>query len=139
MGRGMTQQNYILKELAFYVVVSDQFPEGEEPSSVSFKVYEITSVDSDTRELLFDSNKKGESVTTKIEDAVEYFSGFVKWDGCSNWDIGDQHFCNVTQAERMGPLLRCLYKIAAEWMPNHCEDILYEVKNFGWMFDEAEA
>lgn len=55
------------------------------------------------------------------------FEGYVRWDGCSNWNIPDGyyqiHFCSKKQAENLGKLLGALYEWAAELMPTH-DDIL---------------
>jgi hypothetical protein len=46
-----------------------------------------------------------------------FFTGFVKWDGCSNWDMG-LHFCSKKQAVELGTLLGRLYGLAARMIPH---------------------
>ena len=63
----------------------------------------------------------GQDPETDDQAQAEVFiSGHVKWDGCSNWNIGSDgvmlHFCSVRQAERLGELLRWLYEWADEMM-----------------------
>lgn len=51
-----------------------------------------------------------------VEEAEVFLSGFVKWDGCSNWDFGEGsiHFCDVDSAAEIGELFRKLYAWAKE-------------------------
>lgn len=51
------------------------------------------------------------------------FAGSVKWDGCSNWEIGELHFCTQKQAKEFGILLGMLYDWAAELMPENKDNL----------------
>jgi len=55
-----------------------------------------------------------------------FFAGYIKWDGCSNWDFLDKgfplHFCEQLDARNFGVFLSELYDWAQELMPKH--DIL---------------
>jgi hypothetical protein len=57
--------------------------------------------------------------------------GYVKWDGCSNWDFPLEagvtyplHFCGQQEIRCFGKMLAELYEWAAELMPEHKEMIL---------------
>jgi hypothetical protein len=57
--------------------------------------------------------------------------GYVKWDGCSNWDFPLEagvthplHFCGRQEIRCFGKMLAELYEWAAELMPEHKEMIL---------------
>ena len=61
-----------------------------------------------------------------IEDwSDEVFAhGFVKWDGCSNWQIDAQdhvmlHGCSRDDLFRIGAILAACWDWAAELMPEH--------------------
>ncbi len=60
-------------------------------------------------------------------DAPAFWTGSVKWDGCSNWDFGTSecmaHFCGRKQATSIGRLMDRLYAIA--------KDALHEVWDGG--------
>lgn len=67
--------------------------------------------------------------TPDIDSADVYLSGSIKWDGCSNWHFDAQddamlHFCSRKEAGDIGELLRRLYDLAAEIIPEHRESIL---------------
>ena len=61
------------------------------------------------------------------------FTGYVKWDGCSNWDFGGErgtthplHFCGLRPARQFGELLVELYKWAGELMPDNEKHIMWD-------------
>lgn len=82
------------------------------------------------RVLLYESGsiKEWSSVrhlVPEIDDAKVFFSGSIKWDGCSNWDFfeGDkegimQHFCERKQAMNFGELFSRLYDLGRDLIPN---------------------
>ena len=63
-----------------------------------------------------------ERVTTNINDAEVFVTGFIKWDGCSEWhfDEGGYHACGLEQAERVGRIARVLYQEAGNIMGPDC-------------------
>jgi hypothetical protein len=64
----------------------------------------------------FDEDGHQEWVDT-IEEAKEwYLDGFVKWDGCSQFDMGDQHLCGADDYKKHIALLEYIYKRAFELM-----------------------
>jgi hypothetical protein len=119
-------------QFGFYVVVScDEPKEGDTPHWIDFAVYEVFAVEEQPVKgrLLFTNSytQSGNHPTTELPDAEKFFTGFVKWDGCSEWDLGSHHFCSVKEAEDIGRLLRRLYEFAAQWMPsNDFDDELRE-------------
>lgn len=61
-------------------------------------------------------------MTLKPEEADVFLAGFIKWDGCSDWEFPTQetcmlHFCGIDQATSIGRLMNRMYEIAAEQMP----------------------
>src|SRR5579863_10552918 len=62
--------------------------------------------------------------TENYKEAQVYLSGYVKWEGCSNFkfDVQDYirlHFCSKEDAEGVGKLLGKLYNIAKELLVNY--------------------
>ena len=57
----------------------------------------------------------------RFVDAEPFLHGYIKWDGCSNWDWHDrdcmQHFCGREDAVSIGALMNHLYDIAAQRLP----------------------
>lgn len=57
-------------------------------------------------------------------------TGYVKWDGCSNWDFPSDgcthplHFCGKQDSIEFGEFLGKLYDWAAELLPNHAKEML---------------
>lgn len=64
------------------------------------------------------------SVSFKVHDTKgtspddePIFTGFIRWDGCSNWnDEGCLHFCGGKEAAEFGALLAIMYDIAQSEM-----------------------
>ena len=79
------------------------------------EVYEIVSVGD---EPLF--NKKGwvssEEQTTDIDEAEPYVTGYIKWDGCTEFDFGSHHWCGPHFYKLHIDLLTHLYRRAYELM-----------------------
>jgi len=67
--------------------------------------------------------KKGggwQEETSIIEEAEDYVHGFIKWDGCSNWEYSKDtdimiHFCGSNEAEFAAKVIPLCYKIASEY------------------------
>ena len=82
------------------------------------------------------AKSKGHFVEFKIWDSgingpTLDFLGYIKWDGCSNWDFGPNahyplHFCGMTEAGEFGKLIQKLYEWAAELMPEHKDELLWK-------------
>jgi hypothetical protein len=63
--------------------------------------------------------------TSNIEEAETYVHGFIKWDGCSNWEYNKDsdimiHFCGSNEAEFAAKVIPLCYKIASE---HYIEDL----------------
>lgn len=52
-----------------------------------------------------------------------FLSGYIKWDGCSNWDFENKnyplHFCSRSEIKRLSNLFIMLYDWALELMPEN--------------------
>lgn len=90
--------------------------------NVNFKVYLASNKWCD--EFQFCSCSGQDLGQERPDDKELFLSGFVKWDGCSNWDIGQKHFCGVQEAEGIGKLLRQLYEIAGQTLPEYDSEIM---------------
>ena len=60
--------------------------------------------------------------TDEFEKADPYLSGHVKWDGCSEFDLGHQHFCGPFFYVQHATLLRYIFFRAHELMGREPED-----------------
>lgn len=58
----------------------------------------------------------------EIGDAQPYLSGFVKWDGCSDFDFFETHFCGPRDYKTHCSLLRYIYERAHELMGREPEE-----------------
>lgn len=82
--------------------------------SVDFEVYEIEGWCSLGNHTYYDN-------IWDLDEAKPLFTGSIKWDHCSNWDVPRTegcthqfHFCGMEQAINLGKLMERLYKIAEE-------------------------
>jgi hypothetical protein len=68
--------------------------------------------------------------TEDPEEAEVFLRGWVKWDGCSNWHFpdcegdGSIHLCSWGQAAEIGVLVKRMYEITAEYIPERAKSIL---------------
>ncbi len=94
------------QEIGFIIIATSEYgSDGKSIFSVRFDVWEHFkdgSQDCDPKE--------------------RFLSGYVKWDGCSNWQVPADHnmpwhFCSVKQAENVGKLFRQMYEIASTMLP----------------------
>ena len=58
------------------------------------------------------------NTTDDITEAIPAFTGFVKWDGCSNWDLSSPdgvmfHACDQETLRDVGELLSRCYGLGA--------------------------
>ena len=81
--------------------------------------YEIVSVCDDGERLFFDKNLQ---LTHDFDEADAYLSGYVKWDGCSEFALGQQHFCGPDGYIQHATLLRYIFFRAHELMGREPED-----------------
>jgi hypothetical protein len=59
-----------------------------------------------------------------IDEAEPYLTGYIKWDGCSELNIGCPHWCGPYQYKKHFALLEWLYKRSRE--------LLEAGKEYGW-------
>ena len=53
------------------------------------------------------------------KDDQKFFSGSIRFDGCSNWHFNGNnclHFCGKEDAVKLGNLMELLYKIADKYV-----------------------
>ncbi len=89
----------------------------EDPSYVYFETYEIAAYEEGLNVPFYQKRESDVSpdLTRVLEDAEEYISGSIKWDGCSNIDFGSSyHFCGKKNAMKMGKLIDYLYDKCAK-------------------------
>ncbi len=59
----------------------------------------------------------GENAIEETTGIEPFWTGSIKWDGCSNWDFRTDkcmaHFCGRSQALSIGVLMEELYNLAA--------------------------
>lgn len=98
---------------------------------VEFKIYEILGwEDGDSQEKTYGrplyrragAHSSGDTVET-LEESEVYLSGFVKWDGCSNWRFDEQdrcmlHGCSKADVQRFGDVMAACWDWTAELCPN---------------------
>ncbi len=51
-----------------------------------------------------------------IDEAESYLEGYIKWDGCSELDIGCPHLCGPRAYRKHFAILEAIYKRAQELM-----------------------
>jgi hypothetical protein len=91
---------------------------------VDFRAYQIASIGEVPRWYL----SAQDGMTDQLIYAESEISGSVKWDSCSNWNLGPPdcmaHFCGYDTMQRFGLILLEMYKIAATHFNNEFfEDI----------------
>lgn len=99
-----------------------------ESHSAEFVVYEIVAHDGDDGTACFEvADGSGDEWTDDLEEAEVFLSGFIKWDGCSNWDFKTdacmKHFCGRDDANGLGRLMDRMYALAEEHMPRYNKEI----------------
>lgn len=58
----------------------------------------------------------GEQFTADLDAAEKYLTGLVKWDGCTELDMGCPHWCSPVDYVLHGELLKHIYHRAFELM-----------------------
>ncbi len=112
------------EDIGFLAILDDPMKDehtGEEYDHVAgFKVYQVYKSGGS---LVVDkaNSQCTPNPTEKLEEAEVFLSGSVKWDGCSNFNLGEggyYHFCSKQEAIDIGVLLGRLYDWAAKLIPN---------------------
>lgn len=101
---------------------------------VDFRVYEAHSWnDPNGRKVMWErrGGSSSNDMTDNLDDAELTLGGFIRWDGCSNWNWGDDddpamiHYCSKAQAEAVGQVFARLYVIAGDYMPQYAHEYLH--------------
>ena len=96
----------------FLIVFESEPNEDESFHWVDFRIYEIVTID---RKPMFNKNGYtgfGEWVEN-LEDAQIYLVGFLKWDGCCEFEIKDHvHFCGRRMAHMLTRMIDAIYDTA---------------------------
>lgn len=84
----------------------------------AYKIASIVIGDTDADDVIkFESViGTGEQFTADLDKSVIYIDGFVKWDGCTELDMGCQHWCSPLDYIKHGELLKHIYRRAFELM-----------------------
>jgi len=64
----------------------------------------------------------GPEPVPSIDEAEPYLAGFIKWDGCSEFDFGHPHWCGPDDYRKHFRLLETLYRRAQELMTHGNHD-----------------
>lgn len=92
------------------------------PAHVDFQVYEKIAWENGDRNLPYYEGKGGcgmdDKSTKNIDGANRYIQGFVKWDGCSHINFGEEdgyiHLCGSRSFKDMIFILERIYKDCCE-------------------------
>ena len=82
--------------------------------NVDFKVFDAAWCSDDNRPLIMDNGAPYPLETWK--DRFWVWGGYVKWDGCSNWQTNPDcmaHFCGPNQGEDLATIWQEIYRLAA--------------------------
>ena len=84
----------------------------------AYKIASIVIGDTDADDVIqFESvTGTGEQFTSDLDKSVIYLDGFVKWDGCTELDMGCPHWCSPLDYIKHGELLKHIYHRAFELM-----------------------
>lgn len=99
----------------FLIVFRSETKSTEAYYWLNFTVYEIPSHEMPGN--IPSYNKKGYTgageYVEKIEDAEVFIQGFLKWDGCTEWEFIDaSHFCGWKSAHVLSRIIDALYSTA---------------------------
>lgn len=118
------KQTQYYEDIGFLAVLDEPMKDehtGEEYDHVvGFKVYQIYKLGDRLVADRKNAQSTPDSVET-LEEAKVFLSGSVKWDECSNFNLGNDgyyHFCSKQEAVNVGVLLGRLYDWAARLIPN---------------------
>jgi len=91
---------------------------------VQFVAYEVKGRDDNAEAKPFFQHANGEDFdyTYYIGQAAPYLSGYVKWDGCSDWHFDQQekamlHACSREGLARFGNVMQACWDLTAELCP----------------------
>lgn len=81
-----------------------------------FEGYEIREGMGDNVLYLLDGAPSSAHLTDDMNKAEKYIQGSIKWDGCSEMDQGQHHWCGLDDYKLHVALLKYLYNRASELM-----------------------
>jgi len=107
------------KDLSFYVVAT--------PGSSWVEYVGYSAVEGEDGPSFEKAESPSFDRTAKLSEAAEFFSGEVKWDGCSNWTFKEQdrnmiHGCDRTDLVNLGLVLAACWDWTRELLPTWIED-----------------
>lgn len=116
----LEEGNYIYKEENSYDSKYIKYEVYE--YSLDVEVYNIYYLNTDGT---FKLRSEDDIPVDDVKEAGALFRGFIRWDGCSNWDFLTQncmmHFCGKEGIIAHGKLLEALYDLASQKIPNWLE------------------
>jgi hypothetical protein len=92
--------------------------------SVDFEIFPIASVSDVGTTFNWKSKSQpwGPEFATTLEDALVRLQGYVKWDGCSNWNGVKFHVCSKKELIEIGAIMAACHDITAELLPGRDGD-----------------
>ena len=86
-------------------------------ATVSFEVYSLA-VGRNSSIMQWEgfTDAGGNFFTEDITEATPLLKGFIRFDGCSNWEREDDHYCGCEEATNLGLLFREMYDLAGHAM-----------------------
>ncbi len=61
-------------------------------------------------------------LTASLDNVKPEFTGYIKWDGCSEFDFGRPHWCGPPSYKKHFAILEHVYKRAQQLMENGNDD-----------------
>ena len=93
--------------------------------------YEITGRDTENAPLFERKGAiGGPDYVESHDDAEEYLDGYVKWDGCTGLDMGQQYWCGPDDYKKHCALMRYIYERAFQLMGCEPDKAWVEETNF---------
>ncbi len=84
--------------------------------TVSFEVYSLNAIDPEHPRWEGFDDHGCNFFTASMEEATPLLKGFIRFDGCSNWERDDTHYCECKEATNLGLLFREMYDLAGRAM-----------------------
>ena len=95
-----------------HILFQIEFKEGSYETSVEFTVYEATGWAGDNNEIV---------------DTEHYLTGYVKWDGCSHFNFGNNdgymHLCGKHDWESLKDVMDALWEVCRKKIINFDEEV----------------
>lgn len=97
-----------------------------QPHWVDVTAFEVVAQDGATGDDFYqrkDSHFSPDCVS-HIDEAEAYLEGYVKWDGCTELDMGRPHWCGVEEYRRHCELLQYIY-IRSQQLMDKADRVLF--------------